>query len=96
MSSFRYFFYGASLILCIWALPAEAAFKCSKLKDMLPTLFSSGYGWLSTADVPSRGMAILVFLSRSGDYKIIGVDENLNACPLIDGSNWIFVLQQGA
>jgi hypothetical protein len=62
---------------------------------MLPEILTSGYGFLATADGPVEGMAIAIFLARDGKYKIIGIDANLEACPLIEGTNWAFALQQG-
>lgn len=55
----------------------------------------AGYGWLSQA-VSSNGYVIQVYTKETGEYKIIGIDNDLNACVLIAGDDWKFVFLRGA
>jgi hypothetical protein len=74
------------------SFPAAAAYKCAESKQIIPIILRQGYGVLSVAETPSGG-AIMIFLDRMGNFKIIGIDENDMACELLAGSGWRFMLE---
>ncbi len=50
----------------------------------------AGRGWLATA-IAEPGMVLQFYLNiETGDFSIIGVDGELNACKLINGHDWQF------
>ena len=88
----RYFLYGALLSIVIYIYPAAAEYRCAKLKDALPIMLQSGYAFVATAEV-SGGAGIMLFINQSGTFKLVGVDKELNACVLLTGVNWAWVIE---
>lgn len=74
---------------------SSLAFSCVSLKQMHKKLFEGGYAWVFTA-VTSNYAVIQLFVNQKAEYIIIGIDNDQNACELIQGSDFIFVLNGGA
>ena len=71
------------------------AFSCVSLKQEHAKLFNGGYAWVFTA-ITSNYAVIQLFINRSGEFILIGIDDEQNACELMSGSNFIFVLDSKA
>ena len=89
--SLRYFFYGAFLLLIITSYPAQAKLNCSKSKILIDNSFKDGYSFLSTA-ILDNYISVVLFIDQLGNFRIVGVDDDDNACIIMQGSNWQFTL----
>ena len=67
------------------------AFSCVSLKQEHKKLFENGYAWVFTA-IASNYAVIQLFVNRNAEFIIIGIDDDQNACELMSGSAFIFVL----
>ena len=88
----RYFLYGALLSIVLYIYPAAAEYRCAGLKDALPIMFKSGYAWVATSEV-SGGAGIMLFINKLGSFQILGIDKDLNACTILSGVNWTWVIE---
>ena len=71
--------------------PAQAKYKCSTPTDLFDFYMRSGFGVLAVADMPYEGAALIIMLDKLGNYKLIGMEEK-NACVLLEGSGWHFMI----
>lgn len=73
--------------------PAKA--ECAPHKDILSDLFKNGYGWLSTA-ITHDNRVIQVFVNgKNGAWVIIGIDDDMTACVIAYGYDWLFTIERG-
>ena len=91
MKTFRYFLYGIALSFCIISYPFQAKFNCFKTQDLVTSSMNDGYAFMAVAII-HKYLPVIVMLDRSGNFKIIGTDEEDNACLLISGSEWSFAM----
>lgn len=80
----------ALFFLSIYSFPVEAAFRCERSSKMMIGLMQDGYAYFSTGAV-NKGYAVQLYLNQYGNFKIIGVDKDLQACELMVGSDWKFL-----
>jgi hypothetical protein len=88
--------FAALFLYAIWAYPAEASMKCSTLDSLLGESIKDGYAFMASA-IDTRGIT-LMFMLRMEDarFRVIGVDNDLNACTMLEGVQWQFELIQPA
>ncbi len=73
----------------------EPRFHCGTQEQFVEAAFRDGYGWLSTA-VAYPGYVIQTFVDdRDGRFLIIGIDNDFNACIVMQGIDWQYVLPSG-
>lgn len=72
--------------------PAEAQYRCGKISDVFRTTIESGYAYFSTAENGAAGLSMSLFIDPEGRWRLVGVDKDLNACVIMSGSNWQFLL----
>lgn len=91
----------ATLALMFWvavvAYPFQIAFAgkgCNNVKVEVGNTLRAGYAYLATA-VTSRGLVVMFFINRAGEWKILGVDDDLNSCVVASGEYWNFAYEQG-
>lgn len=86
----------ALVFYAVKAYPAAAGFGCGKIKPAFLAALSNGYAYLATGAERS-GFALNLFLNvNTGQWLVIGVDDNLNACTLMQGQDWRWALQRQA
>jgi len=95
MTSLRLALFTCMLMLSVLAYPAEATFPCKPADEMMKSTFEDGYAWLAQS-VSSSGYVIQVYIKESGQFRIIGIDNKISACILVEGDDWRFVLSKGA
>ena len=70
--------------------PAAAKYKCGNISSVFKEVMQQGYAYVSTAESGQDGASVSLFIDPFLNWKILGVDKNLNACVLLSGNNWIF------
>lgn len=92
----RYFIYGAIFAIALYIYPAEAAFKCAPLGKEIESLFKKKYAILATAEIGDNGTAVMIMIEPYGNFIVLGVDKKLNACQLMQGHGWTFIIPKAA
>jgi len=88
--------YVCLLWVCMAAFPFSpvmAGQGCGLLKEALGQSFNDHYAFTATA-ISDRGLSIILFTRRDGNWHIIGVDENLQACIVARGTDWVWAMGQ--
>jgi hypothetical protein len=82
----------AALTFCGAVYSAEKSYPCLPLASLLNMLLKDQFAMTAVADVPSVGASIeLVINQKTGNWAIFGIDKNLNACVILEGTNWNFI-----
>jgi hypothetical protein len=92
----RFFKYSALMFFLSFAIrayPATPHLGCKPSKQLIKENLVAGYGWLSSS-VAKPGIVVMIFIKRTGEWTMIGIDDNLTACTLMGGDNWKFALTQ--
>jgi len=74
--------------------PAEARYSCGTIAGVFKSLLEDGYAYFSTAENGENGISISHFMTEDGRWKLVGVDKDLNACVIMQGSNWQFLIMR--
>lgn len=67
---------------------------CLKLKSQIKKSINNGFAYLANA-VSDRGLVLMFTVKQNGEWQIIGVDDDMNACVVAQGTDWVFAMQQG-
>ena len=81
------------LLLLLIPLRSDAA-ECLPHKEMLPILFKGGYAWVSTAVTDQRYVIQLFINLRTDEWLIIMVDNDMHACIVVNGDNWMNTIER--
>ncbi|MFA7239003.1 MAG: hypothetical protein WC091_02750 [Sulfuricellaceae bacterium] len=82
----------AALTFCGAVYSAESRYSCLPLASLLNMLIKDQFAMTAIGDVPHRGASIeLVINQKTGDWVIFGIDADLNACVILEGTNWRFI-----
>lgn len=97
MTKYRYACYALMLGLSLWLYPLQSysAQGCGTIKENLKAALNAGFAPVFTA-VTDRAMPIIVVVNRAGDWVILGIDENENACILARGFDLQFLIERKA
>ena len=89
----RVFALAAVLLFSVAAYPATIKkFTCGNVSDVIRENMQDGYAFLSVA-VTQQTLVVEFFINmNTGEWRMIGVDEDLNACTLMTGTDWQFAL----
>lgn len=82
----------ALMFFAVKAYPAVAGFGCEKIKPAFLKALQNGFAYTATAAERSGFAASLFINVRTGQWLIIGVDDDLNACTLMQGQDWQWAL----
>lgn len=92
MVYFRYFILIIALVFSIAAYPASTRFTCHTSKEMFKSSFESGFAWLASS-ITDTGVVLMYFINpKTDEFKIFGIDEDQNACDLLQGEGFRFVM----
>lgn len=70
----------------------EKSFPCADAKALMAASMRAGYGYLATA-ISDRGFVTQFYLDmNTGRWLMLGVDNDLKACVLLNGTDWRFAL----
>lgn len=79
-----------SLLYASIAYPANHNFQCAKSKDVMKKNLLDGYAYFATA-TENTGFVIQLYINiHNGDWRIVGIDNNLNACNMLQGIEFEF------
>lgn len=94
-SKLRHLFYGAAIATAISLYPvySYSAQGCGTLKDNLNAALKAGFAPLFTA-ITDRALPIIMVVNRQGDWVILGIDENQDACPLARGTEFQLIIER--
>lgn len=70
--------------------PAQARLSCGPVSVIYLSLMDEGYSFFSTA-AQSEGLAVSLFLDQNNNWRIVGIDNDLNACVIMSGVDWKFL-----
>ena len=76
------------------AYPREIVFGCLPSKVMMLEQLKSGYAYFSTA-IYNKHAVIQLYINREGEWRIMGVDNDLTSCVLMQGTDWTFAIPIG-
>lgn len=79
-----------------YSYPAEAKYSCGAVSDIFREMIYSGYAYFSTAENGSSGISLSLFIDQYNHWKLVGVDKDLNACVIMSGYNWQFIIASKA
>lgn len=88
----RFFIYGLIVAALLFTFPAQAKFNCNKLSETMLLLMGRGYAALSVSDYGDKGASVGVMLDQHGNAVLLGIDANLNACVLMNLTNWTWMV----
>lgn len=74
-----------------FAAVKEHHFPCGPAGKIMYTLMQSGYAYMATA-VMNPDIVVQFYLNQRGDWQVIGVDNDVNACVLLHGYDWGFAI----
>ena len=79
------------LLACLFfsysAFAKKPAFQCAKYDVQLLAALKNKYS-INSIGVSNLGFAVQVFLDRSGNWLMLGIDDDLNACKILQGTDW--------
>ena len=86
----------ALVVVLLYAAAAYPAtvkkFTCGKSSDVIKENLQNGYAFLSVA-ITQEVLVVEFFINlKTGEWRMIGVDEDLNACTLMTGTEWQFAM----
>jgi hypothetical protein len=73
--------------------PVMAGEGCSELKSQIQRSINNGFAYLATA-VSDRGLTLMFTVKQTGEWQIIGVDNDLSACVVAQGTDWVFAMER--
>lgn len=89
----------AVLLVCLFcaaaAYPASPRFKCGKLDATLISYLSKKYS-INSVGAASIGIAVQIMVDKHGNWIMLGIDENLNTCQIMRGTDWNWFAEGGA
>lgn len=74
-----------------FAAVKEHHFPCAPAGEIMHTLMQSGYAYMATA-VMNPDIVVQFYLNQRGDWQVVGVDSDVNACVLLHGYDWGFAV----
>ena len=72
------------------------ALECSPLNDMLKNMLAERQLAYLATSITNQGNVLMYFVNRQGEWVMIGVDNDLKACILLEGQDWTFAIEGGA
>ena len=94
LAAIRCLFLVAVLFLAAASYPKEQSFDCMPALNITHQLEAANIPLLATA-VTETGIAIGLHLHpETREFVIIGMDKDLMACPLISGTDFVFLFEQ--
>lgn len=80
-----------SLFFAAAAYPSEHRFPCGIAKDIMKKNFKDGFAYFSTA-TENNGFIIQLYINmQNGDWRIVGIDDKMHACNMLQGIEWQFL-----
>ena len=82
--------------IAVTAYPFQVALagqSCAHAKQLFRVILENHFSFLSTA-ISSRGMALAFFVRRGGEFIIVGIDEQEQACIVAFGDSWLFAMER--
>jgi len=65
-------------------------FQCGKLDATLISYLKDKYS-INSIGAEKNGFAVQVLIDKSGNWVLLGIDENLNVCKLMSGTDWAWM-----
>lgn len=78
------------------AYPAEKTFSCKPAKELMLEQLVNGYGYMATAIANPNIVTQFYINVKTGEWRVIGIDSDLNACVMLTGSEWQFAMVKEA
>lgn len=70
----------------------ELRLRCGPLKNELSNLYLGGFAYVSSSTA-NNGLIVQLFIkNKTGEWVLLGIDDKLNACQLMTGYGFQFVL----
>lgn len=85
----KYTMLAALLLFAVEAYPKSISFRCDPAPAVMRAALQSGFGYLATA-IAEPGAVVQVYVNREGRWLMIGIDDQMRACPVAAGVNWTF------
>lgn len=80
------------LLFAISAYPAEHKFRCAPAKEIMLLTLQQGFAYLATAE-EANGIVVQLYIElNNGDWRVIGIDNDMKSCILLNGHNWQFLV----
>lgn len=74
----------------------EMSFPCGDARSLMGALMRDGYAYMATA-ISDRNFITQFYLStQTGSFVVIGVDNNLQACVILRGGEWLWAIPKQA
>ena len=91
LSYVRIFILLIILLFAGYAYPATSPkFNCAPSSSVMKAALSQGFSFMATA-IAHNGAVVQFFINvRTGDFIMIGIDDNDSACALMTGYDWAF------
>lgn len=82
----------ALLFYAGYAYPQEERFSCRPAKEMIVKNLADEYAYLATM-ITDRTVVVQIYVNlHNGKWRIIGIDNDQNACQLMQGDDFIFAM----
>lgn len=69
------------------AYPAQGRFSCAPAKEMMIGIIKAGFAYVANM-AEKRGIGVQLYIDQYSNFKIIGVDSNLNSCVILEGTDF--------
>lgn len=86
-SAIRWIVLVALIFFSANAYPAQGHFSCMSAKEMMIGLMKSGFAYVANM-AGSSGIGIQLYIDPNGNFAIVGIDEDVNACILLQGTDF--------
>lgn len=80
----------AALFFSYGAYAKKPSFQCAKYGDQLVAALKAKYS-INSIGVTNLGFPVQVFIDRSCNWLMLGIDDNLNACKIMQGTDWAWM-----
>lgn len=84
----------ALFFFSVSAYPREIVFGCAPSKVIMAEQMRSGYAYFATAIMNDKAV-IQLYINRQGHWRVMGVDNNLTSCVIMQGTDWVFAVPIG-
>jgi len=96
LEKIRYGLYGFLFSIAVFLFPvqpASAGIGCGDSKVLISSLLNNGRAFFSTA-ITQKALTIMLFVSRSGEWEIVAIDENGLSCITAHGTEWQWAMER--
>jgi len=96
LEKIRYGLYGFLFSLALFLFPvqpASAGIGCGESKALISSLLHNGRAFFATA-ITQKALTIMLFVSRSGEWEIVAIDETGLTCITAHGTGWQWAMER--